>query len=62
MALGIGEVLVRHGRVEQDDLARTFARRYHLEPWRGYGGMAHAILQAVVEGADGSPPASRFST
>jgi len=51
MALGIAEVLERHGKVDQDDLARTFARRYALEPWRGYGGAAHQALQALGRGS-----------
>ncbi len=52
MALGIFEVLERHGVVDQDDLAATFARNYRRNPGRGYGGMAHRILQAVSTGAD----------
>ncbi len=52
MALAIVEVLGRHGRVEPDDLAWTFARRYRNNPARGYGATAHAILAAVGEGVD----------
>lgn len=44
MALGIIEVLSRHGRVDQDDLAQVFGRRYRANPHRGYGGTAHDIL------------------
>lgn len=36
MALGVAEVLGRHGRIDQDDLALTFARRYRAAPGRGY--------------------------
>lgn len=50
MALGIVEVLARHGRIDQDDLARTFARRYVADMYRGYGPAAHGILQAIHEG------------
>ena len=50
MALAIVEVLGRHGRVDPDALAAAFARRYRAEPWRGYGGMAHEILEAIGEG------------
>src|SRR5438046_623175 len=50
MALSIAEVLQRHGHIEQDQLALAFARRYQREPWRGYGGMAHSILQAISAG------------
>jgi ADP-ribosylglycohydrolase len=52
MALGIMEVLDRHGRIEQDDLAATFARRFDLEPHRGYGGGAIRLLAAIRAGAD----------
>ena len=51
MALGVLEVVRRHGRIEQEDLARTFARRWHLDPDRGYGGGAQRILQAIHQGA-----------
>jgi ADP-ribosylglycohydrolase len=50
MALGILEVLDRHGRVEQDELARVFGRRYDNEMYRGYGPMAHEILSALHRG------------
>jgi ADP-ribosylglycohydrolase len=48
MALGITEVLDRHGRVDPDELAGVFARNYWEEPHRGYGAMAHEILQAII--------------
>src|SRR4051794_17648598 len=41
MALGIVEVLERLGHIEQYELARVFARRYHQDIYRGYGAMAH---------------------
>jgi ADP-ribosylglycohydrolase len=47
MAIGIVEMLERCGAIRQDDLARIFARRYLLDPGRGYGGTAHGILQAI---------------
>ena len=50
MALSIVEVLSRHGRIEQDDLAETFARRYAWDDRRGYGGMAHGILRSIGAG------------
>ena len=50
MALGIVEVLARHGRIDPEHLAATFARRYRANPGRGYGGAAHGILQALGEG------------
>jgi ADP-ribosylglycohydrolase len=39
MAAAILEVLARHGRVDQDDLAATFAKRYAWDDRRGYGGL-----------------------
>jgi ADP-ribosylglycohydrolase len=50
MAVGIIEVLARHGRIEQDDLAETFARRYAADDGRGYGGTARGILRALGAG------------
>src|SRR5882724_1513923 len=41
MALAIVEILHRRGRIDQDELAGTFARRYRANPRRGYGGTAH---------------------
>lgn len=52
MALSVADVLVEHGRVEQDALARAFAARYADEPWRGYGGGAMHLLTRVAMGAD----------
>jgi ADP-ribosylglycohydrolase len=48
MALSIVEVLASHGRVDQEALARRFARRY--EPHRGYGAAAHQLLQELRVG------------
>lgn len=52
MALGILEVLDRHGRIDQDDLAATFARRFAKDPYRGYGGGAARLLGSIRDGAD----------
>ena len=52
MALGILEVLDRHGRIDQEDLAATFARRFAAEPLRGYGGGAIRLLGSIRDGAD----------
>ncbi len=52
MALGIVEVLRAHGRIDQNELARTFARRFELLPFRGYGGGAIRLLGAIAAGAD----------
>jgi len=50
MAAAILEVLGRHGRIDQDDLAATFARRCAWDDRRGYGGTAHGILMAIGAG------------
>ena len=50
MALGILEVLDRHGSINQDDLARTFGRRWKIEPRRGYGPGAYRLLSSFAEG------------
>lgn len=52
MALGLYEVLQERGTIDQDALARRFAARYAAQPWRGYGGGAHRLLQQVGEGTD----------
>lgn len=50
MALSVVEVLLETGEIDQDRLARAFARRY--DPWRGYGGGMHALLSRLRDGAD----------
>lgn len=52
MALDIVEVLERHGQIDQDDLARTFARRYQDDPDRGYGPAQHELLQQIHRGEE----------
>jgi ADP-ribosylglycohydrolase len=52
MALAITEVLGRHGRIRQPDLARSFARRYDLDSCRGYGPAMHDLLPAISMGID----------
>ena len=51
MALSIVETLEIHGVIDQEVLARRFARKYRLDPGRGYGGMAHRILYEIGEGS-----------
>lgn len=51
MALSVCEVLALHGRIEQASLARAFARRFRVEPNRGYGGGAREVLTAIAQGA-----------
>ncbi|AWM36487.1 ADP-ribosylglycohydrolase [Gemmata obscuriglobus] len=50
MALSLYEVLNECGRVDQDRLAQRFAARYKAQPWRGYGGGAHRLLQQIGNG------------
>ena len=50
MALSIVEVLAAHGAIDPDALAAAFARRYAIEPARGYGGGAHQVLAAIASG------------
>ena len=52
MALGVMDVLARHGRIEPDDLALTFGRRYVEAPGRGYGRGVRDTLDALATGAD----------
>ena len=50
MALSIVEVLAAHAGIDEAALARAFARRYVLEPARGYGSGAHKVLAAIAQG------------
>ncbi len=52
MALSIVEILKAYGHIEQDALARAFARRFIQEPHRGYAGGAMRLLNQVANGAD----------
>ena len=52
MALSIVEVLEEHGCVEQDALARAFARRFAEAPYRGYARGAMFLLEQIGVGAD----------
>lgn len=50
MALSLVSVLRRHGRIDQDELARSFAERH--DPGRGYGPGALRLLRRVKGGQD----------
>jgi ADP-ribosylglycohydrolase len=52
MALAIVETLAAHGTIDVDALAAAFARRFALEPERGYGAGAYGLLARVNQGAD----------
>jgi ADP-ribosylglycohydrolase len=52
MAMSVVEILATCGRIDQDALARAFARRYAEEPFRGYGGGARRLLEQIANGGD----------
>jgi ADP-ribosylglycohydrolase len=58
MALSIVEVLERHGRIEQEDLARLFAQCYQADPYRGYGLSVRRVLEGIA-GGDPWPASAR---
>lgn len=50
MALSVLEVLTRHGRIDQDELAARFARKYDRDWRRGYGPGMHGMLPRLAGG------------
>jgi ADP-ribosylglycohydrolase len=50
MALSLVQVVDEHGHIAQDALARLFGVRYRRNPYKGYGGTAQEILQAIYLG------------
>ena len=52
MALSVVEVLGAHGCIEQDELARAFARRFADQPFRGYARGAVSLFRRIGAGAD----------
>ncbi len=50
MALSLVEVLLQHGGIDQDALARSFADRF--ERWRGYGPAMYDLLPRLRAGQD----------
>lgn len=52
MALSIVDVIAAHGRIDPDGLAQHFARRYELDPGRGYGAGAIGLLREIAGGGD----------
>jgi ADP-ribosylglycohydrolase len=52
MALSIVECLKIHQHIEQDELAKMFAKRYKQDPHRGYAGGAHRLLGEVALGGN----------
>jgi len=60
MALSIVEVLLAHGDINQDELARLFTFRFGQEPWRGYAGGAQRLLTLCSQGANWRDEAPRL--
>jgi ADP-ribosylglycohydrolase len=58
MALSIVAVLHEFGAIDQDALARHFARLYVEQPHRGYGPAMHGLLPALHSGASWRKAAS----
>lgn len=52
MAMGLVQVLEEYREVNQDALAKKFAERYTVNPYRGYGAGARELLQNIQTGAD----------
>ncbi len=50
MAVSIVDTLAAVSRIDPDYLASRFAKRYSLDPARGYGGGAHKILSGICAG------------
>ena len=61
MAVSIVESSRRAASDRSSALAAAFARRYNVEPARGYGGGAHKVLDAIARRAvrDRGAPAVR---
>jgi ADP-ribosylglycohydrolase len=51
MAISIVAVLKSHGFVDQDALAKRFARRFERDPDRGYGKMTRIQMREITAGA-----------
>jgi len=50
MTLALAASLVEHGRVDAEQVAAKYAEYY--QPWRGYGGGAHVVMQALRKELD----------
>ncbi|MBO1335793.1 ADP-ribosylglycohydrolase family protein [Streptomyces sp. VRA16 Mangrove soil] len=50
MACSVVAVLAGHGRIDQDDLARSFAEHHDFD--RGYGPAVNRLLRQIREGGD----------
>jgi ADP-ribosylglycohydrolase len=52
MALSITEVLVQYNQIDQDALARAFAKRFRAQPYRGYARGAMTLLRQIDAGGN----------
>jgi ADP-ribosylglycohydrolase len=52
MAISIVSVLKSHGFIEQDTLAKRFARRFERDPDRGYGKMTRIQMREMMAGGN----------
>src|SRR5262249_41418624 len=52
MAIAIIEVLEAHQEIDQDALAKAFARHFEKDPEKGYGAVAYWLLYQIVQGRD----------
>ena len=51
MAISMVAVLKSHGCIQQDALAKRFARRFERDPERGYGRMTRMQMREIIAGA-----------
>lgn len=51
MAISVCAILKSHGKIEQDALAKRFARRFERDPERGYGKMTRIQMREINAGA-----------
>lgn len=52
MAMSVYETLREHGKINQNDLASRFSRKYTDEPGRQYGPTIMGVLEQIEEGVD----------
>jgi len=50
MAIAIVDILAQYQRIQQDELAQEFAKRFHADMERGYGAVAYWILFRIHQG------------
>jgi ADP-ribosylglycohydrolase len=59
MAISIVAVLKSYGEINQDALARRFARRFERDPDRGYGSMTRIQMREISGGAEWKDTSAR---